>query len=216
MVYRRTPAIDRRLAGDRDRLLETASARVAKGGWAALTVTEVARDAGMATGRVYAHVASKDELCTEVFRRAADRELARVAAAASPPAEAAGAAQPTAERITAALRTFAARALAGRRLAYALLAEPAGQAVEAERLRYRAGYHDLFAVVLHEGIARGDLHPCRVDVVAAALIGAAGEALVGPLAPAATADDDTEVVEALLACCRRMLPARPDVDLTRA
>lgn len=206
MAYRRTPEIDRRLADDRDRLLDAASARVAAGGWTALTIADLARDAGMATGRVYAHVTGKDELCTEVFRRAADRELARVAASASPTTEVEGPRQPTSARITAALRTFAARALAGRRLAYALLAEPAGQAVEAERLRYRAGYHDLFAGVLRDGLARGDLAPCRVDVVAAALIGAAGEALVGPLAPAATGADDTEVVEALLACCQRMLP----------
>jgi AcrR family transcriptional regulator len=206
MAYRRTPAIDRRLADDRERLLDAASARVAQGGWAALTITDLARDAEMATGRVYTHVAGKDELCTEVFRRAADRELGRVAAAARAGADDHGHPVPTSERITAALRTFAARALAGRRLAYALLAEPAGQAVEAERLRYRAGYHELFAAVLREGLARGELGPCRVDVVAAALIGAAGEALVGPLAPAAATDDDTEVVEALLACCQRMLP----------
>jgi len=206
MAYRRTPAIDRRIADDRERLLEAASARVARGGWAALTVSQVARDAGMATGRVYTHVAGKDELCTEVFRRAADRELAQVSLAAGTGVDDRGDAVPTMERITAALRTFAARALAGRRLAFALLAEPAGQAVEAERLRYRAGYHDLFAAVLREGVARGDVAPCRADVVAAALIGAAGEALVGPLAPATAADDDTDVVEALLACCQRMLP----------
>lgn len=209
MAYRRTPAIDRRLADDRTRLLEAASARVAAGGWSALTIADVARDAGMATGRVYAHVSGKDELCTEVFRQAADRELSRVAAATTP-SDDGSPALPAPDRLTAALRTFAHRALAGRRLAYALLAEPAGQAVEAERLRYRAGYHDLFAAVLHEGVACGDLAPCRADVVAAALIGAAGEALVGPLAPAATADDDTEVVEALLVCCRRMLPVPDD------
>jgi AcrR family transcriptional regulator len=115
----------------------------------------------MATGRVYAHVAGKDELCTEVFRRAADRELARVAAAGRErhPAGGRWRASTRQRADPRGLRTFAERALAGRRLAYALLAEPAGQAVEAERLRYRAGYHDLFAAVLHEGLARGELGP---------------------------------------------------------
>jgi hypothetical protein len=39
--------------------------------------------------------------------------------------------------------------------------------------------------VLEEGIEAGELPPHDTDTVAAALVGAIGEALVGPLSPAA-------------------------------
>ena len=74
----------------------------------------------MATGTVYRHFASKADLFSEVFRRAAQREVDAVADAA--------------RRSPDAVETFARRALAGRRLAWALLAEPVDPVVEAERL----------------------------------------------------------------------------------
>ena len=62
-----------------------------------------------------------------------------------------------AERIAAGIETFARRALAGRRLAWALLAEPVDPAVEAERLHFRHSYRDVIAEVLAEGIDSGEL-----------------------------------------------------------
>ncbi len=48
-----------------------------------------------------------------------------------------------AARIAAAVETFARRALRGRRLAWALIAEPVDPAVEAERLVFRRAYRDV-------------------------------------------------------------------------
>ncbi len=181
MAYRRTPRIQARLDATRDALVTAAVGRVADGGWAAATVTGVARDAQVATGTVYRHFDDKDALLAAAFRRAAGRELQVVA-------DAADGDDPPIARLAAALRVFAERALAGRRLAYALLAEPAGTAVEAERLTYRRGYRERFAAVLADGIADGSIAPHDVEVVAAALVGACGEVLVGPVAPASGAD----------------------------
>ena len=80
---------------------------------------------------------------------------------------------------------FARRALAGRRMAWALIAEPVDPAVEAERLVFRRAYADVFR-------ARLDGHP-QPDLVAAALVGALAEALVGPLSPDEHPDEDALV-----------------------
>ena len=85
--------------------------------------------------------------------------------------------------LAAAVETFARRALRGRRLAWALLAEPVDPAVEVERLAFRRAYAAGFEHVLREGVAAGELAPQNVELTAAALVGALGEALVGPLSP---------------------------------
>lgn len=216
MAYRRTPQVQARLDATRDRIVAAAVDRVATGGWGAVTVAAVARDARVATGTVYRHLDDKDALLAAAFRRAAGRELAAVAGAAG------GGGAPLA-RLESALRVFAERALRGRRLAYALLAEPAGPTVEAERLTYRRGYRQVFAEVLADGVADGSLAPHDVEVVAAALVGASGEVLVEPLAPTtgaaagAAADPHTDRAadpsadpaartEALVATCLRAVP----------
>ena len=95
--------------------------------------------------------------------------------------------RPAAERVAAAVEAFCRRALAGPVLAYAQIAEPVDPAVEAERLRLRVGYRDAFARVLEDGVAAGELRPHDTRTVAAALVGALGEALVGPLSAAMAA-----------------------------
>ena len=72
----------------------------------------------------------------------------------TPSPSAAAARHARAERIAAAVETFARRALQGRRLAWALLAEPVDPAVEAERLQFRRAYADAFAATIADGVAR--------------------------------------------------------------
>ena len=101
------------------------------------------------------------------------------------------------------METFARRALRGRRLAWALIAEPVDPAVEAERLAFRSAYRDGFAALLEEGVAAGELPAQDVEVAAAALVGAIGEALVGPTAPDAARRDDDTIVGSLVTFCLR-------------
>ena len=77
------------------------------------------------------------------------------------------------------------RALRNPRLAWALIAEPVDPRVDAERIAYRARYAELIAAGLEAGIAAGELPSQDVRLTAAALVGGCGEALVGPLSPAA-------------------------------
>lgn len=178
MAYRRTPRIQARLDGQRAAILRAAAAQLAEHGYAGCSVAAVASRADVAAGTVYRHFADKAELVAELFRSVVSREVDAVRAAASCPG-------PAAHRAAAVIETFAGRALKSPRLAYALLAEPVDPAVDALRLQFRVAFRDVIADVLAAGVALDELPPQDAGVVAAALVGAIGEALVGPLAAGA-------------------------------
>jgi AcrR family transcriptional regulator len=210
MPYRPTERTEARRAQARARIVRAAHELIARGGYRAAPVAAVAARAAVATGSVYRHFPSKAELFAEVFRTASQREVDAVAAAAAGPGDAAA-------RVAAAVDTFARRALRGRRLAWALLAEPVDPAVEAERLRFRAAYRDVFAAALRDGVAAGELPPQDCELGASALVGAIGEALVGPTAPATGQTRDADaLVDALVAFCLRSIGAADRREATRA
>jgi AcrR family transcriptional regulator len=175
--YRSTERTEARLAETRGRISSAARELIAEGGYVDAQVAAVADRAGVAVGTVYRHFPSKSDLFAEVFRKASQHEVDAMRAAME---DVRG---PAPERIAVGIETFARRAMRGRRLAWALLAEPVDPAVEAERLHFRHSYRDLMAEVIADGIAAGELPDQDVDATAAALIGAIGEAMVGPLSP---------------------------------
>ncbi|MNO78007.1 HTH-type transcriptional repressor KstR [compost metagenome] len=208
MAYRITEARLQRDNAQRERILELAQARVAEGGFAALTMQGLAEQAGMATGSLYRYFRSKGQLAAEVFARASRRELDALA-------EALGAPGDPARRLAAGLRSFAARAWDSRQLAFALIAEPVDPEVDEQRLIFREAYADLFAGLLEEGSACGVFQVSQIHLSAACLVGAIAEALVGPLSPparAARAVGETtlgldEVSQVLVQFCLRAVGA---------
>jgi AcrR family transcriptional regulator len=212
MPYRPTERTEARRTQTREKIVRAALALVARGGYREAQVAAVAKRAGVATGTVYRHFPSKADLLTEVFRVASAREVAAVRRAvgsgsADSQHEVDAVAQAggvtAQERLVAAVDTFARRALRGRRLAWALLAEPVDPAVEAERLQFRRAFADAFASTIADGVARGELPPQDPAFTATALVGAIGEALVGPLSPT-HADTDVDVlVSRLITFCLR-------------
>jgi AcrR family transcriptional regulator len=181
MPYRPTERTEAHRTRTRAQIVRAAHELIARGGYRAAPVAAVARRAQVATGSVYRHFPSKAELFAEVFRNASQREVDAVAAAASDTTRSASA------RIAATVEVFAERALAGRRLAWALLAEPVDPAVEAERLIFRRAYRDVFTAILEDGVSAGELPAQDCELSATALVGAIGEALVGPTAPTGAA-----------------------------
>ena len=198
MVYRQTENATKRLADKRARILAAASDLVADGGWSAAQVDHVAAKAGVATGTVYRHWSSKAELCAEIVATVSAREVGIVKAVANADGS-------PVERLEAAIRTFAARALRGRRLAYALIAEPVDHEVETVRLDYRAQLARCFEGILREGIMRGVFPRFDPAVAAACIVGAFMEALVGPLAPAKGTGPraDRHLIEQITQFCLR-------------
>ncbi len=192
------------LVPTRERLLRSAQRLIEEDGYSAASVIAVADRAGVASGTLYRHFSSKEELFVQVFRSVCDREIAAMQAAARdmPP----DASQ--VDRLLTVLATFAERALRKPRLAWALLAEPVDPLVDAERLAYRERYRALAAQALRAGIEAGELPPQSVELTAAALVGGCGEALVGPLsALAGERPSPTEVVAALRTFVRRAVGA---------
>lgn len=91
------------------------------------------------------------------------------------------------------VETFALRALKSPRLAYALLAEPVDPVVDGLRLEFRTAFRDVIAASIEAGVRTGELPPQNAAIVAAALVGAIAEALVGPLAGEFGYDDPSAV-----------------------
>jgi AcrR family transcriptional regulator len=200
MPYRRTERTEARRAATRERIVTAALEAVASGGYASAGVQVVAERAGVAVGTVYRHFPSKGDLFAEAFRRASQRELDVVVAVSRADG------RPSRERLAGAVEAFCRRALAGPVLAYALLAEPVDPAVEAERLRFRIGYRDAFAAVLRDGVRDGELSPHDTGTVASALVGALGEALVGPLSTANGNGSHEPLIATLVQFCEEALP----------
>src|SRR4051812_47660138 len=150
-----------RRAATRDAIVAGTLSLVAEGGWAAASMHDVARRAGVATGSLYRHFPSKGDLLAEVFAEAAGREQAIVAEIAHDVARA-----PLA-RLAAAIEAFAHRANGAPVLAYALMAEPVDPAVESARLASKRAYQRTFAELLDAAVAAKEIAPLDTALAAA-------------------------------------------------
>ena len=113
----------------------------------------------------------------------------------SPASRAADAAPGPLSALAAAITTFAARALAQRKLTFALVAEPVDASLDEARLAFRAAIvaeiAKRLAAMKGRQLLEGD-----IAVMAPALVGALIEGLVGPLA-ASTGDDAVKMRDAV-------------------
>ncbi len=194
VAYRRTPAVQARLDAQSRAIVHAAMKVLSEQGFGGLSMATVAAEAGVATGTVYKSFSGKAELVTAVFRDVVTREVAAVAQA--------GAEGSVVDRVTAAVETFAGRALKNPKLAYVLLAEPVDAAVDNERLRFRRAFAETFQSAIADGVANGQLPPQDSRTSATALVGAIGEVLVGPLAQRSQSES---VVPELVAFALRAL-----------
>lgn len=177
MAYRETEKMRLRKAETRQRILDCTHRLVIEGGFRNAQITQVASLAGVATGTIYRHFASKEELFAEIFRETTRREVQKVAESLALPGNAI-------DRLDQALRQFAARALNQPVKAWALIAEPVDPTVETERLAHRKAYAELFEQAIREGMEEGTIPPQDAVCSSACLVGAIAESLVGPLSPA--------------------------------
>ena len=209
MAYRTTALRIDRDQSLREQIISAALARVTEGGFAALTMQNLAEDVGIATGSLYRHVRSKGDLAAEVFALASQREVDALAASFSADGN-------PAQRLASGLERFAARAWDSRQLAFALIAEPVDPQVDEQRLFFREAYAELFIELLHEGTAQGVFRVQQINLVAACLVGAIAEVLVGPLSPPARAAREAgspapslaDVSQALVSFCLRAVGAK--------
>ncbi len=188
-----------RLDAQRALIVQCATRVLSRDGFAGLSMAAVAAEAGIATGTVYKQFENKAALVAAVFETVVAREVDAVRAAVAD--------GEVIQRVTAAVETFAGRALKNPKLAYVLLAEPVDAAVDAQRLEFRRAFAASFETAIAHGVAEGRLPAQDSSLTAAALVGAIGEVLVGPLAAAPHAET---VVPELVAFAVRALGARPE------
>lgn len=197
MTYRRSVLMEERLASNRERIILATRKLIGAGGFREASIAAVAARAGISTGLIYRHFPSKAELFVEVLTAAVDREIAILNGIVANRGSAR-------EQLGAAIESFVRRALAGPNLAYAFIAEPVDIEVDAERIRGRHRFGDIFRGILSDGIARGEFPDQDIDAGAACIVGAFTEALVGPTSPTLReARDDARIVEAIRGFCLR-------------
>ncbi|MFK3845454.1 MULTISPECIES: TetR/AcrR family transcriptional regulator [Stenotrophomonas] len=197
MAYKRSPLMEERMAGARERILLAARELVAAGGYRNAPVTAVAAQAGVSTGLIYRHFPSKAELFVEVLSAAVEHEVEILEGIAAGP-------EPAPQRLRLAITAFVRRALAGPGLAHAFIVEPVDPEVEAERMRGRRRFGDVFRRLVQDGIASGAFPAQDADVTAACIVGAFTEALVGPTAPSRQAHrDEHALADSISAFCLR-------------
>jgi AcrR family transcriptional regulator len=199
MVYRQT-ARTRANAQQRRTSIESAARHViARGGFAAAGIAAVAREAECSAGLIYTYYADRDELLRSVFARASGHELAVIEAAVDQARTAAAIAESVAE-------VFVRRAVAGRRLAHALLFEEVPDAVQIERLNLRRGYVAAIAAGIDR--VRGHSQTGSAEVAARFIVGGIAENLVDVLDPTARpprSDEIESLISALSAFTRSAL-----------
>jgi AcrR family transcriptional regulator len=191
MPYRRTENVVRRLAEREQTIVAAARSAALAGGLSAVQIASVAQRAGIASGTVYRYFPSKSDLVSEVLGAVTERTLDAMRAAAN-------AAPGPLSALAAAIATFATRALAERRLAWAALAEPADRdrELDALRLDFRKALMAELQARMRIAMAHGHLPDQDLAIAASAVIGALLESLIGPLA-ADVSSDKTRAREAV-------------------
>jgi len=171
MVVRQIRSVDKKT-----QILRAARSVVVDGGFGELQMNAVAAAAGVAVGTIYRYFPSRAELCAAIVSTTSQREvdvLSGIAVAEGAPSQ----------KVRDAVRTFAARAIRGRRLAYGLIFEPIDPVVETTRLQYRRAIARVFETIIREGIAAGEFRDVDAEIAGTCLVGAFMEGLIGTLAP---------------------------------
>jgi AcrR family transcriptional regulator len=197
MPYRRTENVARRLAARHDAIIAAARQIAGEGGMAAVQIASVAARAGVAAGTVYRYFPAKTDLIATLLEEIAEDEIGALRRAA-------GGAPGPLSALSAAIMTFAARALRERRLAFAAVAEPVDAELDAARLAFRRSLAAEFGARIAAAIAEGRLPEQDAGMAAAALTGLLIEGLIGPLAPDASGRE-REVVQSLTLTALRAL-----------
>ena len=143
---------------------------------AAVQVAAVASRAGIAAGTVYRYFPTKNDLVAELIAAVAGRELEAMQTAAD-------AAPGPLSALASAIARFSARALAERRLAWAVIGEAVDPQVDVMRLDFRQSLANELERRINIAIGLRFLPDQDARLAAPAIVGALMEGLLGPLAP---------------------------------
>lgn len=159
----------------KSRLLAAAIELVSEVGFKDAQISTIAERAGLAPGTLYRNYKSRTALLVKVVAHVSQHEVDVVAGVAMGD-------EPATQILHRCAYTFGSRAIRGRQMGYALVAEPVESDIEVERLRYRQKLMRVFETVIDRGIREGAFVEQPAQVSAACIVGSLFEALVGPIA----------------------------------
>nr|PZN39541.1 MAG: TetR/AcrR family transcriptional regulator [Bacillota bacterium] len=180
--------------GRKEQILAAATALFARKGYHATTVRDIAEEAGMLSGSLYAHIDTKQDLLVAVVERAAEaftEAVVPIARSGLPPGE----------KIRAAMRAHVRVVAESREAATVFMHE--WRALDEERrqaaLALRDRYEALWDGMIREGIASGEFRPVDPKFARLLLLSAANWIYQwynpdGPLGPDEVADRFTDLI----------------------
>lgn len=167
-------------------------------------MSAIAEAAGIAVGTLYRYFPARTDLMVELVALVAQREVDVVE-------EVARSGGGAAERLGAAAWTFASRALRGRRMAHALVAEPVEPEIEAARLKYHRALAKVFLEMIEKGVVSGEFPAQDASASADCIVGCLFEGLVSPLSNPSAPDEDSLIRHgiSIIGFCLRGVCGRP-------
>jgi AcrR family transcriptional regulator len=196
MAYQTTEKTAANRAYKYQKIIDITQQQIAQAGFASVYMADIAKQADIATGTLYRYFANKQQLCGEIFRIYTEIEVNLVQAIATQVDKS------PVDKLISAITTFAQRAITSRHLAWSLIAEPLDPALEAQRLKYRQAYCDIYTTLIEEGISAQQFRQQNAAISAAAIVGALAESLVGPLAKSAQSSIDAQqLISNIVAFC---------------
>lgn len=194
MAYRPTEKTRARKAQQRNSLLESAMVIIQEQGFQGVSISKVAKNAGMATGNFYKYFDSKSHLCAEIFSMATEIEVEVLEKIL---ADDIG----SKEKLKLTIRTLSKRAIRQKVRSYALLFEPVDPIVQQVRLSFRSQIAKIFEKLIAEGVSNGAFPSQLPRVSAAALVGVVPEALLGKYSMEIL--DDEQLIDSVTQFCLR-------------
>jgi AcrR family transcriptional regulator len=146
---------------------------------------------------VYRYFPGKTDLVAALLAQISEREIGALRRAGD------GAPGPL-SALACVIMTFVTRALRGRRLAFAAIAEPVDAELDPVRLGFRKALSAEFATRIAAVVAGDHLPEQDSSLAAAALVGLLIEASIGPLAPDATGRERERVQSLALIALRAL------------
>jgi TetR/AcrR family transcriptional regulator, cholesterol catabolism regulator len=174
--------------GRKDEVLAAAIALFSRKGYHGTTVREIADEAGMLSGSLYAHYASKEEMLFDIVQRAAEQFITGIAPIVASD-------QPASAKLRSAMRSHLAVMAQSRDAAAIYLHE--WKALTGERRTIiatkRNAYEDGLAAIIREGAATGQFRPVDAKFARLLVLSALNWLYqwydpAGPLGPDAVAD----------------------------
>lgn len=172
----------------KDLILEVAVRLFSERGFHGTTIREIAEEAGMLSGSLYAHIQTKEDLLYEVVMQAADRFLGAIEPLVT-------ADLPAAEKLLQAMIAHAEVVAASRAHATVFMHEWKGlsPARRAEVAARRKAYEQRLGQILTDGTLRGEFQPLDERMARLLILSAVNWIYewydpTGPLSPADVAD----------------------------